>query len=299
MAVLRYPYAALTNETDYLQLDIIEYTRSGLISAAGSRINTPIDRNVGNTSPSQLGTTSVKEGTGTILLPMPSNIQDGNSVKYADDSLNGLTAQAVEGVTTLMQADVTKPTTFGPGLKSLMQLGLDTEIQKALARSLAAQAVNVFGGNVTPDQILARQRGEIFNPNMELLFNGVTLRTFKFSFKMTPRNKNESDQVKLILRSLKQNMSPRSGSGDKGYFLKTPNIFELKYRKGNEDHPFLHRFKQCALTDIAVNYTGENIYATYGDATPVSMIMDLTFRELEPIYYEDYDAADSGVGVGY
>ena len=33
---------------------------------------------------------------------------------------------------------------------------------------------------------------------------------------------------------------------------------------------------------------GEGTYATYDDGTPVSMIMDLTFKELEPIYDTDY-----------
>jgi hypothetical protein len=306
MAVLRYPYTALTNETDYLQLDIIKYKKieGGLVSAANSRINTT-QNNVGNTR--NLSSTSVKEGTGTILLPMPSNLQDGNSVKYADDSLNGIVAAAIGPITGMMESvDPKNPsaimTKFSGNLNQLADLALSEDVRKAIGRSLAAQAVGIFAGNVTPDQLLARQTGEIFNPNMELLFNGVTLRTFKFSFKMTPRNADESKQIKLIIKSLKQNMAPQAGSN--AFYLKTPNIFELRYRKGNSNHPFLHRFKQCALTDISVNYTGENIYATYGDATPVSMIMDLTFRELQPIYAEDYsdpkdDTNDLYGGVGY
>jgi hypothetical protein len=47
---------------------------------------------------------------------------------------------------------------------------------------------------------------------------------------------------------------------------------------------------------MAVNYTGENVYATYGDGTPVSMIMDLSFKELEPIYADDYNTNEEGVG---
>ena len=85
-------------------------------------------------------------------------------------------------------------------------------------------------------------------------------------------------------------------------FLKTPNLFELRYKKGNDDHPFLHQFKQCALTDISTNYTGEGVYATYGDGSPISTIMTLQFTELVPIYQSDYgddsdfDADSDGVG---
>jgi hypothetical protein len=121
----------------------------------------------------------------------------------------------------------------------------------------------------------------------------VTLRTFRFSFKMTPRDSKESEQVRLIIRSLKKNMSAKP---DSGTFLKSPNVFDLVYRQGPGDHKFLHKFKPAALTDMSVNYTGENVYATYHDGTPISISMDLTFKELVPIYENDYDSVPRGVG---
>ena len=162
-------------------------------------------------------------------------------------------------------------------------------------------AVSALGGNVTINQLLAREDGQIFNPNMELLFNGPTLRNFRFSFKMTPRSKNEAEQCKLIIRTFKMNMAPKVVSGP-NLFLNTPNVFELRYKTGFRNHPFLHKFKQCFLTDVSVNYTGEGVYATYEDREPISMIMDLTFKELEPIYdidYFDENGFDSDNTVGY
>ena len=122
---------------------------------------------------------------------------------------------------------------------------------------------------------------------MELLFNGVNLRTFNFQFKLTPRDDTEAGQVKSIIRSLKKNMAPKVDSART--FLSTPNIFEPVYRKGNLNHPFLHKFKQCALTSMTVNYTGEGVYATYEDGTPISTLMNLSFQELAPIYDKDYN----------
>ena len=44
----------------------------------------------------------------------------------------------------------------------------------------------------------------------------------------------------------------------------------------------------------------EKVYsATYEDATPVSMILDLSFKELEPVYDVDYDSEQGQGGVGY
>ena len=85
-------------------------------------------------------------------------------------------------------------------------------------------------------------------------------------------------------------------------FLDTPSVFELRYKSGRRNQPFLHKFKQCFLTDMSVNYTAEGVYATYENKEPIAMIMDLTFKELEPIYDIDYlddSGSDRDNTVGY
>ncbi len=293
--VLRYPLKVFTEQTDYLQIDVQEYVPVG---SQGRTNNISLTRD----PRSRFRKNSNKRPISTVLLPIPSNVQDGNSVSYQDSQMNSITAAAVGGVTDAMKQggaavaagdlkagmDAVK----GAGVSAIEQSGLTMgNAQDLITRKLAADAVNIFGGNVTLEQIMARQTGEIFNPNMELLFNGPTLRAFKFQFKMMPRNRDESDQVKRIIRTFKKNMAPKTSQSR--LFLNTPNIFELRYRQGESDHKFLHKFKQCVLQDLAVNYTGEGNYATYDDGTPISMVMDLTFKELEPIYDIDYDDPDT------
>ena len=48
-----------------------------------------------------------------------------------------------------------------------------------------------------------------------------------------------------------------------------------------------------------MNYTGEGVHTTYDDGTPVSMILDLTFKEIQPIYDVDYDTRPGTEAVGY
>ena len=135
-----------------------------------------------------------------------------------------------------------------------------------------------------------------------MLFNNVTLRNFRFQFKLTPRNEKESEQVKLIIRAFKRNMAAQAQGGVVGsgnFFLKTPNVFKLRYRTGRKNHPFLNRFKQCFLTDMQTTYTGEGVYSTYDDGTPVSMLLDLSFKEIQPIYDIDYDERPGTEAVGY
>ena len=166
--------------------------------------------------------------------------------------------------------------------------GLDFKsAAELITKSLTGRALSIFGGNVSLQSLTARSQGQIFNPNMELLFNSPSLRNFNFSFKMTPRSADEGEEIKTIIRFFKRGMAPKADA--QGLYLNTPNVFELRYRQGNGEHKFLHRFKQCFMTDISVNYTGEGVYATYNNGTPVSMIMNLSFKEVAPIYDIDYD----------
>ena len=312
--VLRYPYQALTAHTDYLQVDIVEY--KSVKQSSGSLISNPSSGNrriqgskvVGGTRPRGLATKALLN-TGTILLPVPNSVQDGNSVDYGSSKLGSLQATAATGIRNLMDADFTKGAdAYSEQVKQSVAkaknefvagVGGGDKAADILKKQLTTTAVGMLGGNITVDQLMARENGEVFNPNMELLFNGPTLRNFKFSYKMMPRSEQEAEQVRLIIRSFKSNMAvkTKAAAGQGGsFFLKTPNVFNLRYRTGNQDHPFLHKFKQCFLTDISVNYTGEASHMTYADGTPVSMVMDLTFKELEPIYDVDYD--DAG-GVGF
>ena len=130
---------------------------------------------------------------------------------------------------------------------------------------------------------------------MELLFKGPSLRNFGFQFKFTPRFKKEAETVRTIIKAFKRNMAPK-GSG--GAFLKTPNIFEIQYE--GKARNYLNRIKLCALTNVQMNYTGDGTWATYNDGSPISMNMTLAFRELTPVYNEDYEAyGDESDGVGY
>jgi len=323
--VLRYPLKMFAEGTDYLQIDMMDYVPVAT-KATFTETETLIDSDYDPNNPNSITREVVlkdtyqsytrdgaqgfrrnsnKQPLGTILLPIPSNIQDGNSVNYTDDSMNTLVGAALGGTEGLMTGvgqavkDLDPQAAVNSFLKNvegtLDASGLTLANAQDLAtKYFAAQGINIFGGNVTLNQLLARQGGQIFNPNMELLFNSPSLRNFTFSFKMTPRSADESDEVKSIIRFFKRGMAPKANGN--GLFLRTPNVFELRYRQGNGEHKFLHRFKQCFLTNISVNYTGDGVYSTYNDGTPVSMIMTLMFKELAPIYDIDYDEYTTGEG---
>ena len=301
--VLRYPLKMFTEGTDYLQIDMLDYVPVGDSDPNRDRyVTNPREGFRRNTN---------KQPLGTVLLPIPGGIQDRNAVNYQDDSMNSLVGAGTGALTTFMEDGGKAVSTFlttgkfeagdtGAKLKQAFDdSGLSLGTAKDLiTKALAGRALSVFGGNVSLQNLVARSQGQIFNPNMELLFNSPSLRNFNFSFKMTPRSADEGEEIKTIIRFFKRGMAPKADG--KGLYLNTPNIFELRYRQGTkQSHQFLHSFKQCFMTDISVNYTGEGVYATYENGTPVSIIMNLSFKEVAPIYDIDYDSPEGAGGVGY
>ena len=113
-------------------------------------------------------------------------------------------------------------------------------------------------------------------------------------FDFAPRSYDEGQMVKQIIRTFKKTMVPSSAGG---IFVKPPSIYQLSYMQGASAHPFLNSFQPCALVSMDLNYTGSGTYATYRDGTPVHMQLQLTFKELNPIYGENY--SDQQTNVGY
>lgn len=282
---LRYPLATLTKESDYLFMTIEKYKPAGF---EGNQLRQRLSRGLGNTR----ATTQA-----SIILPIPTTITDSNGISWGSGTLNAFERSALGGATDAMTGDIAQSLgelkTTGAELFGTAQAG-----KERILSGLAAKIVQGFGSNVTAAQVLARKTGQVLNPNMELLFNAPTLRQFQFNFQFVPRNQKEGQEVKEIIRAIKIGSTPKLDGASEGVFIRTPDIFQMTYKKGSGDHPFLNSFKPMALTSMNVNYTGSGTYATYDDGTPVAINMSLTMQELAPIYADDYDTAATN-GVGY
>jgi len=293
----RYPLKRLEATSDYLEIKIFDYVEGGFdISKAPAKV----------TAPSAQQRLKAKQTSPKcyILLPIPQNISDTVSVTWGDDTINALQAGGVATANSIQEGNFTDALNM---LKTAGQSALSNpDTMEAVKTLISAGTVNIAGGNVSGTGLVTRATGMVMNNNLELLFQGVNLRSFPFTFDLAPRSREEAQEIKLIIRTLKQEMTARYNAAkvggnteDVGLFISSPSIFQLTYKSGNRKHPFLHTFKPCALTGCGVNYTASGTYATYENGTPVHMQLSLEFKELNPIYSEDYDNEDSSIGVGY
>jgi len=219
---------------------------------------------------------------GSVILPIPGGISDKNACSWGESTMNA--GDAVLGAIAL--AGIKGG--FGGAGDTLRNIGKGIgkntgDIKEAVATSFAGAASG------TSAQLLTRTTGAIINPNLELLFNAPTLRPFQFQFRLSPRNSSEAKKVAKIIRFFKQGSAPIRGQSK--LFLKSPHTFQLQYifRGQGESHPFLNKFKECALKSVSVNYTPDGSYSTYEDGAMSSYQVTLEFQELEPVFNDDYE----------
>ena len=273
----RYPLNQDRKQYDYLQVTALEYKPSefgggGITEEAEARDMNPV---------------------GSVYLPMQPGLQDNSSVDWQKDELDFITAalanisgSTIKGASKgAVNAAKEMGSSFGDEWKKILEGG-----------DYSKEVAGYFAGQATGSKVLTRTTGSVVNPNLELLFNGPSLRSFNYTYRFTPREAEEAQEVRKIIKFFKKNMAPKKGKKSK-LFLESPNVFKLKYFfKNGQEHPFLNKIKKCALTSSTVQYTPDGSYMTYDDGSMTAYELSLGFKELNPIYAEDIKLEDDDMG---
>ena len=230
---------------------------------------------------------------GVVTLPMQPGIQEGNTVNWGPENINPLQIMGLGLANDLM--DLNLQGAMNNLIKSAEAAGND----------LTPDVIkSYFAGKAIGANVLGRATGQTINNNVEVLFNGPGLRTFNYNYRFTPREPKEAKEIKNIIRFFKKQMAPKRSTSR--IFLKSPNVFKLKYQFKNGDHPFLNNIKMCALNGFTVDYTPDGSYSTYnddggeGDGSMTSYNVGLSFMEMTPIYNEDFFRDSEGKeGTGF
>lgn len=298
---LRYPNKVILENTSYLAVKVKEkvptpFPETILGGVDVSNLNESFD-DTGNTEVMGENKSKFK---GQILLPLPQGMAESNAVRWADSTFNQLEQFGASKALDIMGSgggDLGEMiSNIGNSAETaLVELGQvlqNDSVNSAVKKAITANILKQFGSNVSASKLFSRTTGQILNPYLELLFDGVTLRNHSFSFKLTPRSRDEAVMVKRIINMFKRSMAARNdASGPAGLFIKNPDVFELEFKKGSKKHPYLYSMKTCGLKNMDVNYSDSSSqsYASYYDGSPVSLTLKLDFTELTPVYNEDYN----------
>ena len=232
-----------------------------------------------------------------IRLYMPDDIQDAFKADWQGKAFGGITA----GLLASAGADTIKKKVEG-AFKTLGD-SLNKAPINAAANTITKLSSGITGDSITADDVFGGISGVVRNPNTELLFEKMNLRTFDLTFKMAPYSVEDSEQIDQIINNFKKAMLPRYALGDAkvfGYqddqngaiqagFIKVPMVCQVSYMTGSARHAFLPKYKKCAITDFKVNYTPDNNYASLNNTFPVAVEINISFLETKLVFAEDID----------
>ena len=269
-ATLVYPTALRQANQDFLKIDMLKYApkeRSAVTANNASGFN------------AREGMNSRTEGP-SVMLPIPGGITSTDTVAWGSYKMDpAAAAMANIALTTINKSVSAGADEFSTSVQGAVA---NPEMKKALSTAIAGAASG------TGAQLLQRTQGAIINPNMELLFKDPGMRQFSFNWKLAPRSASEAQTVIKLIRFFKQGMAVKKSQSN--LYLKAPNTWRLAYKRPNsQDHPFLNKFKECAMTSFTANFTPDGNYATFEDGVMTSYDITMAFSELDPIFSNDYD----------
>lgn len=131
--------------------------------------------------------------------------------------------------------------------------------------------------------------GKITNPNNELIFDGLSMRKFKFEYNFMFKNQKELDTIDEIIRFFRQHSAPTRGTGrgTLGSYLVYPKEWIVEYWMLNEDgqptkNPYLPVYRPAMVSDIKVGFNphGTNSFMEGGNPTQMTLAIEFTETEI-------------------
>ena len=232
-----------------------------------------------------------------IMLYMPQDISDTFAAKWEGKKFGaistGMIAAAGQTGNVKKLQETAKTTANALGKKGQVE---------AAASIVSGLANKITGDSISAGDLFGGISGVARNPNVEVLFQSMELRTFDLTFKLAPFDDQDALRIESIIKIFKQAMLPQysldSDTKVFGYegkgalqagFIQVPKVCAVNFMRGAERNRFLPRYKMCAITDVSVNYTPDNVYATFNRNMPVSTELKLSFMETKLVFSEDVD----------
>ena len=209
---------------------------------------------------------------GSIILPIPANLQESYKVNYEGSELGSLIGAGGQAAADALA---------GKGLAGLQDVNLST-IGKAVGRKIVE---GIDAGIVRAGE---KYLGEIFNPHLTSVFRGIDLRNHQFTWKVSPRNESESLVLKNIFDTVRNKMLPPTF--DKGIRMGYPDeVFIRFYGDAYNLYPIF----RCVVTGFNINHAAAGTPVFYGrTGMPAELEFSIDLQEVEIITRNDFPGAD-------
>ena len=216
----------------------------------------------------------------SIALHFPPSIQQSYDLKYNEQSISPQAAFGASIIAAFVAQGAT-PAAFSSIVDPAYNL-----FKNMVNRSGLAALDTVAPGTST---FYSLNRGKVFAPKMEVMFEGIGKRSFSYSFIFNPSSEEEAEEVHRIITAFRYHAAADFASETNafGFELTIPDVFDIEYyTNGNQENGYLHKIGTCSLEKVDVTYGGDKLtwHPTTNDgAPPTKTTMTLNFRELRTV----------------
>jgi hypothetical protein len=242
---------------------------------------------------------------GALVLPVPLNLEDVHTVRYSAQDL-GFLGTTLDGIANALGnvvegEDPTSTASIMRRAQAAMQSAasqLGGGNGAAVAAIVAAQAAAAVARratrgflNVNPMAALSNQFGKIINPHTVASFQGVNLRTFNYTWRLSPSTRNESRNLQKIYNALRFNMLPTTGTN---LIMDYPS--EVIFQILGASQEYTMPTKPCVIESVSFNKAASGSPIFFAETgAPVFHELTLKLMEVRPIFQDDL--RDSGYGM--
>jgi hypothetical protein len=265
---LRYPSDGYGGDADYVAFSYQKYSSRG--SSGGG-------------------------ASGYIQLYMPENLptidnkNNWNKFTFGAGPIGEVTRKGFELGTDVLEVDLRAPIKAEEISKGIDKVrGMFDMIGSNMGPAIKQGTITAaMGGSQNrANQALSVTQGQIYNPNIELAYEGPALREFGFQFRMVPKSAGEAQTINQIIRTFKQYSAPKIVSGG---MYEIPYVWQVSFMSGGGQNQYQNKFKLAACTDIRVQDNPTlGYYSAHQGGAAIETSLSLQFVEVDVITRKDH-----------
>lgn len=223
-----------------------------------------------------------------IIVNMPQDINTQFGAQWGGKQFGFLSKKIAKAGGELASGDIGGTfKAFGEIVEGTIKDG--SEAAKAAASAAIVAGINKIpgvGGNLTMNDLVQGSTSKILNPNVELMYEGPTLRTLALNMKLFAREEGETNTILEIGKSFRKAAVP---SGQSNRFIRVPPLIQVEFMQGGSKNENLPQYRRFAITAVQVNFTPDGQYVAYVDGKLPAIEIALELQETKIIFAEDVD----------